>query len=257
MGCGRRRVGRLVDLLPLSRHPRSHIGLLMGQIRQVPSAVTHPCTTKLERVTVMPMCGADHRRSGRGVRGTSDDGQADLQQRGGLRGGRVGQLRCCRRRTTGGVRCECDRARGRQDRQQVPHQEARHDRPDALGARDQEARRLGLLLGAAEAPARPQDAGPAGQGRRWLVVDQRHGLRPGQPRQLRLLGGRGQRRVGRRQRQRRLQAHGGLRGRRERLPGRRRPDQDHPQQDPAGGVAAVPAGDRRRHRVRRPRRLQR
>ena len=102
--------------------------------------------------------------------------------------------------------------------------------------------RLGLLLGAAEAPPRPQDAGPARQGRRRLELDQRHGLRARQPRQLRLLGGRGQHRLGRRQRQRGVQAHGGLRGRRERLPRRRRADPGHPQQDPAGGVAAVPPG---------------
>ena len=105
--------------------------------------------------------------------------------------------------------------------------------------------------------ARPQDAGAARQGRRRLELDQRHGLRARQPRQLRLLGGRGQHRLGRRRGQRGVQADGGLRGRRERLPRRRRADQGHPQQDPAGGLAPVHPGDRRHPRREGPRRLQR
>ena len=48
-------------------------------------------------------------------------------------------------------------------------------------------------------------------------------------------------------RQRGVQADGGLRGRRGRLPRRRRPDQGHPQQDAAGGLAPVPPGRLRRH----------
>ena len=183
--------------------------------------------------------------------------ECSLRRRGRLRGGRIRLLRRGDRRPSRPVRRQRDRRRGRQDRREVPGEEARDDRPDALGARDQEDRRLGLLLGAAEAPPGPQDAGPAGQGRRRLELDQRHGLRPRQPGQLRRLGRRGQHRLGRRQRQRGVQAHGGLRGRRGRLPRRRRPDQGHDQQEAAGGVAPVPPGHRRRHRLQDPRRLQR
>ena len=52
----------------------------------------------------------------------------------------------------------------------------------------------------------------------------------------------GQHRLGRRQRQRGVQADGGLRGRRGRVPRRRRPDQGHHQQDAPGGLAPVPPG---------------
>ena len=46
------------------------------------------------------------------------------------------------------------------------------------------------------------------------------------------------------ERQRGVPADGGLRGRRQRLPRRRRPDQGHPQQDAAGGLAPVHPGHR-------------
>ena len=183
--------------------------------------------------------------------------ECSLRRRSRLRRGRIRLLRRGDRRPSRRVRRQRDRGRGRQDRREVPGQEAGDDRPDALGPRDQEDRRLGLLLGPAEAHPRPQDAGPAGQGRRRLELDQRHGLRARQPRQLRRLGGRGQHRLGRRQRQRGVQADGGLRARRGRLPRRRRPDQGHHQQAAPGGLAPVPPGHRRRHRLRDPRRLQR
>ena len=56
----------------------------------------------------------------------------------------------------------------------------------------------------AGAHARPRGCPqPAGQGARRLELGQRHALRARQPRQLRLLGGRGQHRLGRRRGQRR------------------------------------------------------
>ena len=58
-------------------------------------------------------------------------------------------------------------------------------------------------------------------------------------------------------RQRGVQADGGLRGRRQRLPRRRRADPDHPQHDPAGGHPAVHPGHLRRAGREDPRRLQR
>ena len=61
--------------------------------------------------------------------------KAGPQQRGRLRRGRVRQLRRRDRRPAGPVRGERDRARGGQERRAVPGEEARHDRPDARGAR--------------------------------------------------------------------------------------------------------------------------
>ena len=58
-------------------------------------------------------------------------------------------------------------------------------------------------------------------------------------------------------RQRGVPADGGLRGRRQRLPRRRRPDQGDPQQDAAGGLAPVHPGRLRHPRREDPRRLQR
>ncbi len=187
-----------------------------------------------------------------------DHGQASaVHERSRLRRGRLGELGGCPGGQAGPVRREGDRARGRQERQPVPGQEARHDRADALGPGDQGEGGLGLLLDPAEAHPRPQDAGPAGQGGRRLELDQRHGLRARQPRQLRLLGGRGQHRLGRRLGERGVQAHGGLRGRRQRLSRRRRTDQDHAQQDAAGRHPAVHPGDLGRARRQGARRLQR
>ncbi|NHA00462.1 hypothetical protein G5V59_11475 [Nocardioides sp. W3-2-3] len=100
----------------------------------------------------------------------------------------------------------------------------------------------------------PAPRGKVGGGSR---LGQRDGLRAGQSRELRLLGGRGQRRVGCRRRQRGLQALRGLRGRRERLPRRRRPDPDLPQGQAAGGHPPVHPGHRRHPRREDPRRLQR
>ena len=105
--------------------------------------------------------------------------------------------------------------------------------------------RLGLLHDAAGARAQPQDPADPRQGGRRLELGQRHGLRPRQPRQLRLLGGRGQHRLVRRRGQHRLQADGGLGRRRERLPRRRRPDQGHPPLGAGRAVVPVRAGDRR------------
>ena len=118
-----------------------------------------------------------------------------------------------------------------------------HDRPDARRAR-RSRRRVdwGYYSTPQEHLLEPQDARAARQGGRRLELDQRHGLRARQPRQLRLLGGRGQHRLGRRLGQHRLQADGGLRGRRQRLPRRRRADPDHPQQDAAGGHPPVHPG---------------
>ena len=80
-----------------------------------------------------------------------------VQERGRLRGGRVRQLRAPRS-PAGWPQSgrERDRARGRQERRAVPREEARDDRPDARGAEAEAAGRLGPLLHAAEAPARPR-----------------------------------------------------------------------------------------------------
>ena len=90
------------------------------------------------------------------------------QQRGRLRRRRVRQRRQRARRPAGPGRAERDPARGGQERRAVPGQEARDDRPDALGPRDQDEGRLGLLHDAAGARARPQD--PADRAARWSAA---------------------------------------------------------------------------------------
>ncbi len=73
-------------------------------------------------------------------------GQGQSQgQRGRLRRRGVGERGQRPRRAAGRGREERDPARGGQERRAVPGEEARDDRPDALGPRDQEEGRLGLL----------------------------------------------------------------------------------------------------------------
>ena len=75
-----------------------------------------------------------------------------------------------------------------------------HDRPDARGARDQGSASTGASTRRRRSTSLDRKMPvPRGKVRRRLELDQRHGLRARQPRQLRLLGGRGQHRLGRRQ----------------------------------------------------------
>ena len=121
-----------------------------------------------------------------------------------------------------------DPARGRPAGQHAARPQARDDRPDARGPAAEGEGRLGALHGRAEARPGPQDPADARQGRRRVELDQRHGVRPRQPQELRRLGRRGQHRLELRRRAAELQEVRELRGRRQRLPRRQRPDQGHP-----------------------------
>ena len=180
----------------------------------------------------------------------------DGTQRGLRRGGR-GQRRMRARQTAGRVGRQRHPARGRRPGPHPAGAQAGDDRHLPQRAGPEEAPGLGLLHRPAGGRARPPDPAAARPGARRLRLDQRHGLRPRQPAELRRLGrGRVQGLVVPR-RAAQLQADGGLGRRRQRAARRRRADQGHQAAGPDPAVGEVHRGARRDRRGAADRRLQR
>ncbi len=211
---------------------------------------------KLERVIVLPRTGPGGSAPGGPARAGPDAGGPDGSER-GLHRGRSRQR---------GLRAGQAPGRNRRQRHPAgggrpgPHQAgapAGDDRHLPQRARAEEAPGLGVLHRPAGQRARPPDPAAPGPGARRLRLDQRHGVRPREPPELRRLGRGGLRRLELQRRAAQLQALRGLGGRRHRAARFRRPGEGDQAEGPDPRLAGVHRGPGRDRRGQEDRRLQR